>query len=295
MKEQESLQESFEVFRKNLQNFVDISLMEDETSWMDWIAKVSRRVDVKCWEKKQCGNEKCPAYKNSCGRCWIIAGTVLPMGEAQCEFARKYQSCKVCDVYQEAVYTHPIVEVEEYLVVLIHSLRMKQEELKLDANTDFLTGLHNRRYMDSYLKHELSRMKRDGTSRILMMIDVNGFKKINDIFGHQIGDDILVECAGIIDRATRDSDLLSRYGGDEFVILLHEHTDHDRTARSFISRVEKLIGEWNATVADDGPMISLSYGYSVLYGSSDIDGALSEADKNMYLDKAAREGIEGAN
>ena len=58
MKDQESLQDSFEVFRKKLQNFIDISLLKDETSWMDWIANVSREIDVKCWEKKKCGNEK---------------------------------------------------------------------------------------------------------------------------------------------------------------------------------------------------------------------------------------------
>jgi len=56
MKEQENMQDSFEVFRQNLQNFIDISLMEDETSWMDWIANVSRKIDVKCWEEKECGN-----------------------------------------------------------------------------------------------------------------------------------------------------------------------------------------------------------------------------------------------
>ncbi|MBE9544656.1 MAG: GGDEF domain-containing protein, partial [Proteobacteria bacterium] len=287
MKEQESLQASFEVFRHNLQNFIDISLLEDETSWMDWIDNVSRKIDVKCWEKKECKNEKCPAYKNSCGRCWIIAGTMLP-GEAQCSFAKKYQSCRNCDVYQEAVYKNPIIEVEEYLIVLIHSLRSKQQELNLDANTDFLTKLHNRRFMDSYLHHEILKMKRDDTSRILMMVDVNGFKVINDVFGHQVGDQILVECADIIKTATRESELLSRYGGDEFVILLHENTAHDIAANAFIGRIEKLIAARNAKAGDEGPMISLSYGYTTLYSNNDIAEALAEADKNMYLDKAAR-------
>ena len=54
MKEQENMQDSFEVFRQNLQNFIDISLLEDGTSWMDWIANVSHKIDVKCWEEKDC-------------------------------------------------------------------------------------------------------------------------------------------------------------------------------------------------------------------------------------------------
>jgi hypothetical protein len=122
-----------------------------------WIANVSRKIDVKCWEEKECGNEQCPAYKNTCGRCWIIAGTMLP-GEAQCSFAKKYQSFRNCEVYQKFVYRNPIVEVEEYLIVLIHSLRSKQQELNLDSNTDFLTKLYNRRFMDSYLHHEILKL-----------------------------------------------------------------------------------------------------------------------------------------
>ena len=63
---------------------------------------------------------------------------------------------------------------------MIHSLRSKQQELNLDANTDFLTKLYNRRFMDSYLHHEILKMKRDDSSRILMMVDINGFKEINE-------------------------------------------------------------------------------------------------------------------
>ena len=192
-------------------------------------------------------------------------------------------------MYQKVVYKNPIVEVEEYLIVLIHSLRSKQQELNLDANTDFLTKLHNRRFMDSYLHHEILKMKRDGSSRILMMVDINGFKKINDVFGHQVGDQVLMECADIIKTATRESEMLSRYGGDEFVILLHENSDHAKTANAFIGRIEKFsCAERNAKAGDDGPIISLSYGHTALYSNSDIVEALVEADKNMYLDKAAR-------
>lgn len=288
MKEQENLRVSFETFRQNLQSFIDISLAEDETSWVDWISNISREIDVKCWERKKCSNEECLAYKSSCGRCWIIAGSLLP-GDSTCTcFAEKYQSCKNCEVYQETVYKSPIIEVEEYLIVLVHSLRSKQQELNHCANTDFLTKVHNRRFMDSYLHHEILKMKRDGTSRILMMVDINRFKAINDVFGHQVGDQVLVECAGILKTATRESELLSRYGGDEFVIVLHGNTDHDTSVNTFIGRIEKLIAERNVQTGDDGPMLFLSYGYTVLHGNSDIAEALVEADKNMYLDKTSQ-------
>jgi diguanylate cyclase (GGDEF)-like protein len=131
-------------------------------------------------------------------------------------------------------------------------------------------------------------MKRDDSSRILMMIDINGFKEINDTYGHLAGDDILVESAGIIKKATRVSELVSRYGGDEFVIILHQNSDHATAAKAFIARIENLLAERNVTVEHAGPKISLSYGYTVLYKNSDISQALLEADKNMYLDKEER-------
>ena len=117
-----------------------------------------------------------------------------------------------------------------------------------------------------------------------MMVDINGFKEINDVFGHLVGDQVLMECADIIKTATRESEMLSPYCGDEFVILLHENSDHAKTANAFIGRIEKFLAERNAKAGDDGPIISLSYGHTALYSNSDI----VEADKNMYLDKAAR-------
>ena len=68
----------------------------------------------------------------------------------------------------------------------------------------------------------------------------------------------------------------------------HENSDHAKTTNAFIGRIEKFLAERNAKAGDDGPTISLSYGHTALYSNSDIVEALVEADKNMYLDKAAR-------
>ena len=279
-----SLRKTFEKIRNDLRVFISLSQKEDESSWIDWISSVSKRIDTKCWEKKNCHEKKCPAYHNPCGRCWIIAGTMLP-GEIQCKFAINYESCQQCDVYREAVCRDPITEIEEYMIVLVHSLRSRQQELKEIATTDFLTDLYNRRFFESYIVHEYEKLKRTNKSIALMMIDINGFKGINDKYGHIVGDKILKECADILLKNTRQSDLLARYGGDEFVIALNENSDHENYPDILVSRIEEYISNRNASACQSTPAISLSFGYSILNKTNSITKVMEEADRRMYQDK----------
>jgi two-component system cell cycle response regulator len=86
--------------------------------------------------------------------------------------------------------------------------------------TDVLTGWHNRRYLQSRLREELARCRRERTALTCLMIDVDHFKRINDRYGHLAGDEVLRQVAQRIEGAVRDSDVAARYGGEEFVILL---------------------------------------------------------------------------
>lgn len=86
--------------------------------------------------------------------------------------------------------------------------------------TDVLTGWHNRRYLQTRLHEELARCRREGTALTCLMIDVDRFKPINDLYGHLAGDEALRQVAQCIDAEVRDSDVSARYGGEEFVILL---------------------------------------------------------------------------
>jgi diguanylate cyclase (GGDEF)-like protein len=88
------------------------------------------------------------------------------------------------------------------------------------ANFDLLTGCYNRHYFEEIAKQEFSISKREQTSLKLVMIDIDHFKKINDTYGHLAGDYILREVAGIIQNSLRAYDLLCRYGGEEFILLL---------------------------------------------------------------------------
>ncbi len=102
------------------------------------------------------------------------------------------------------------------------SLYNQTEELKRLSITDPLTGLLNRRYLEDRLEEELARSKRYGRNMCLLMVDLDGFKFYNDTYGHLAGDKILKRVAEVIMKSVRTMDVVSRYGGDEFIVILPE-------------------------------------------------------------------------
>lgn len=86
--------------------------------------------------------------------------------------------------------------------------------------TDFLTGWHNRRYLQLRMKEELARARRDRSTLVCLMLDIDHFKRVNDTWGHAAGDEVLREIAQRIEAEVRLSDVAARYGGEEFVVLL---------------------------------------------------------------------------
>lgn len=113
----------------DLRMFIELSLNQNEQSWRNWVQATANSLELRCWEIKKCASIQCPAYENECGRCWLIAGTMCG-GEVQGNFAKKYRSCLDCEVYQEAVLSSPETELQEHILILIHSLRIKQQELQ---------------------------------------------------------------------------------------------------------------------------------------------------------------------
>lgn len=95
-----------------------------------------------------------------------------------------------------------------------------KEQLQLLSITDSMSKLYNRRYFENTAEHYFESVKRNKTDLSLIMIDVDNFKQVNDNYGHKIGDLILIELANILLNQSRKSDIICRFGGEEFIILL---------------------------------------------------------------------------
>lgn len=266
----------------DLRLFIELSLQESDAAWEEWLRLILKKDEVKCWEKKNCSKKDCPAYSNTDVRCWLVAGTMCG-GKVQGEFAVKYKSCTECDVYQEVVFKDPVTETYEHVVTLIHSLRLTQDKLKIMAIRDPLTGLYNRNFFNEIIANEIERTKRYGEKFSIVMMDIDNFKQINDIYGHLIGDWILRECALVLGKSIRASDLLVRFGGDEFLVVTLE-TD-SRECDSLIFRVNEHLSDWNKEHTDPDYGLSVSVGCAKFENGKDLMEVMKKADSCMYINK----------
>ena len=168
----------------------------------------------------------------------------------------------------------------------IERLRL-ESELKQQATHDPLTGVFNRRYFNEVIEQETLRAERYEHPIGLLMIDVNRFKEINDQRGHHVGDDVLQTIAGVLQQTVRETDLVVRYGGDEFLVVLTETgTDAAQVAdriRSSVMQSEKL-----QHLA--GSQVTVSVGTIPWHPASGtpIARVLAQADERMYEEKRRR-------
>lgn len=172
-------------------------------------------------------------------------------------------------------------------------LKTANAKLALLARTDSLTGLANRRSFEEALESELDRGKRYEHPTGVLCIDVDRFKQVNDIFGHGTGDEVLKRVAAVLVKSVRTTDKVSRWGGDEFSILLPEAGLKECLA------VARRIEE-NTRIENDsedhvsGVTMSLSVGWASGV-ATDAEGLLARADEMMYDHKSARKAREDSN
>lgn len=190
--------------------------------------------------------------------------------------------------------TQDLATLEMLAGHIAQCLQQKDQEdaLKLLAETDPLTWLFNRRHFDRRLAAEADRARRAEHLLALLMVDVDGFKKINDRHGHGVGDQVLRVVATAIREAVRVYDVPTRYGGDEFGIILPE-ADTESAARVGRRILEKLAA---AALPDElaraGERVRLSIGVGTFPRPATEPAALIEiADSAMYEAKAAGGGI----
>lgn len=156
------------------------------------------------------------------------------------------------------------------------------EKLVYLAYHDPLTGLLNRRVMESILKREFFRAKRYHAPLSLVFLDLNDFKRVNDTLGHQVGDQLLQHLAHCLTQLFRHSDVVARFAGDEFVLILPE-TNREKAANLML-RVQSSLAETPLKFDDKSVPISISFGVASSEESDikDAGSLLRMADKRLY-------------
>lgn len=177
------------------------------------------------------------------------------------------------------------IEGEEAVVWVASNITARHElelQLRRQSETDALTGLCNRRHFEQVAVTERERAQRYGHPVSLLIFDVDHFKSINDSCGHETGDRVLQQVALAVKGCTRDSDLLTRWGGDEFTVLMpHAGIEHAAEA------AEKIRAAVAQELFVDGLQVSVSIGVAQWQvGSDSIDLALAKADEALYRGKA---------
>lgn len=168
-------------------------------------------------------------------------------------------------------------------------LARQYEQAMRDAIHDGLTGVFSYRVLDERLREELSRASRTGTSLAVLFVDLDKFKPVNDTYGHAVGNQVLRGVAAVLKDATRSTDIVCRYGGDEFVVILvnPDREGADRVAEQIRTGIEAF------TVATaDGQQAGVTVSIGVAYHSgvtqADLSGEelMAEADAALYVAKA---------
>jgi len=170
------------------------------------------------------------------------------------------------------------IRVASFSVVtyLIFKLELALEEAKTDAFLDPLTGVLNRRALAQFAHRFLPRVSPD----VVVIIDCDGFKRVNDQYGHRAGDHILQMLAKLLEAETRHSDMVVRMGGDEFALIL---SDADpQIAGRVLGRVEATFRQ---QMQDAGYECSISIGIAESEEAADLDELLHRADTAMYRQK----------
>ena len=180
----------------------------------------------------------------------------------------------------ESRYSRPGLAV--FLASVIRRAYEDHQSLAALSVRDHLTGLHNRRGLLNHLSQWISWSQRYGRPLGLMLLDVDHFKRVNDVYGHQVGDRALVSVARALEESVRASDIVGRYGGDEFLVIAPEADGCEME-----SLMQRIITAVHARPLDaDGTLVALSVSAGAAWAPGGIgvtpEGLMAQADRSLY-------------
>ena len=179
-----------------------------------------------------------------------------------------------------------LVEAVAKLASYAISNAVQHQRTEASALTEPLTGLPNARALRHRFEEEADRARRHSDSFSVVMMDLDGFKAVNDRLGHQRGDALLRELARVLSTHIRSSDFISRYAGDEFVAILQVGSDE---VNELIHRIQREVDKYDFRIVDSTVSVGLSVGWGSFGNDGEtLDELLLAADRAMYADKAKR-------
>ena len=176
--------------------------------------------------------------------------------------------------------THISQELEHYAVIFVDITQEElfRRELERQSITDTLTGIKNRRYFNTALQTEINRAKRHNAALSLVMCDIDFFKTVNDVYGHDVGDKVLVEYTRLISASIRNEDIFCRIGGEEFIIIVPQIGADDAT--KMVNKLREIIEEHKKVVA-----ITMSFGVTQMRSDDDFNTLFKRVDMALYKAK----------
>jgi len=159
------------------------------------------------------------------------------------------------------------------------------EKLRDTSLRDAMTGLYNRRFLEEFIEQIMSQAKREGETYSVLMLDVDHFKLVNDTYGHDVGDDVIVEIGKVLQENIREADLAIRYGGEEFVVMLHNANEEG--TQKIAKKIHKAFGDRIFKVGGGETMQkTMSIGVSLFpIDGDDIWDCIKHADTALYVAK----------
>jgi len=162
----------------------------------------------------------------------------------------------------------------------------QQAKLRNLSVIDPVTGLHNRRWLSEVFLRQIDRCARGNYPVCLAMLDIDHFKSVNDTFGHQSGDRVLVQVGRVLQKQFRPTDLIARYGGEEFALLLPETAVQEAIAA--LERFRLVMGQTETSVAGRTTVkITVSVGIALWRNGLSLDDLIQHADEAMYRAKSS--------